>query len=104
MSTKVFMHGLNGKMGQTISRLIEKSDTIELSGGAGSKELFDSNKNNLTKDNANFLKLLNDSDVIIDFTNDIGNESLFDFLKSQLLHYRNYINFFENPIILLSYL
>ena len=76
MSTKVFMHGLNGKMGQTISRLIEKSDTIELSGGAGSKELFDSNKNVLTKDDANFLKLLNNSDVIVDFTNDIGNEKL----------------------------
>ena len=45
MGTKVFMHGLNGKMGQTISRLIEKSESFSLSGGASSKELFDSNKN-----------------------------------------------------------
>ena len=44
MSTKVFMHGLNGKMGQTISRLIEKSDTIELSGGAGSKSCLTQTK------------------------------------------------------------
>ena len=83
MSTKVFMHGLNGKMGQTISRLVEKSDTIEFSGGAGSKELYDSSKNVLAKDNTNFTKLLNSSDVIVDFTNDIGNKSLFDFIKSQ---------------------
>ena len=80
MSTKVFMHGLNGKMGQTISRLIEKSDKIEFTGGAGSKELYDSSKNVLVKDNTNFTKLLDSSDVIVDFTNDIGNKSLFDFI------------------------
>ena len=62
--TRVIMHGCNGKMGQTITRLIEEEETIEIVAGV---DVSDHIKNNYPV----FKSIAEcdvDADVIIDFS------------------------------------
>ena len=73
--TKVIMHGCNGKMGQTISRLIETDEAIEIVAGV---DVFDGISNtypvfkSITECNV-------DADVVIDFSSPVCMDALLDY-------------------------
>ena len=81
MGTKLFIHGFNGRMGQTIHSLVNESESFSFVGGASSSALFKADLTNVEKSSESFNELVNACDVIVDFSNDLGNKSLFEYLK-----------------------
>lgn len=69
MAIKIWLHGLNGRMGQEIEKHMASSEDLKIIGGSGYG-------NEITAPYTSLGKGLAAADVIIDFTNQEGNEVL----------------------------
>ena len=78
MSLKVFINGFTGRMGKSMLEQITENSNFEFIGGAGSRSLFDKDLNESSINDKDFNELVSKSDVIIDFSNDKGNEALLE--------------------------
>lgn len=79
--TKIIMHGCNGRMGQTITKLVEEDEGVEIVAGIDS---YDGIKNSYPVftniDDCNI-----EADVIIDFSNASAIDKLIEYCKSKKL-------------------
>ncbi|MBE5881792.1 MAG: 4-hydroxy-tetrahydrodipicolinate reductase [Lachnospiraceae bacterium] len=73
--TKVIMHGCNGKMGQTITRLIETDEAIEIAAGV---DVYDGISNTYPVFK-NIAECDVEADVVIDFSSPVCMDALLDY-------------------------
>jgi 4-hydroxy-tetrahydrodipicolinate reductase len=66
VTTRVAICGITGRMGQTLVRLIDSADDLELAGGVADAADTDSARNIVTAENST--ALLENADVLIDFS------------------------------------
>ena len=78
-SSKVWIHGYNGRMGQTIQKLLEQEGLgLEVFGGSGRNYIKNPFQEKKEVDSAVLSHDLAKIDVIIDFSNSEGNDLLFE--------------------------
>ena len=82
MSINIFINGFMGRMGQNILEQAKENKSFNFIGGCGSKAIYDSSENELDNTDDNFKDIVSKADVIIDFSNDLGNEALLNRIKS----------------------
>lgn len=82
MSTKVWIHGIRGKMGQWLMESIHQSSHYELIGGSGKNhiELYE-NGHKLSESKVTIEDAISQSHLIIDFSTVAGNASLLEVVQ-----------------------
>ena len=81
-TTKLFLNGFNGKMGQAITRMAHTSPKYEVVGGSALNEIATCQGETYKPSSSDLIDLINEADVLVDFSSAAGNASLFKTLKS----------------------
>lgn len=77
--TKVILHGCNGRMGQVITRLVDKDDSVEIVAGVDLN--LDLNNKYSVYNDINDCK--EEADVIIDFANAVAVDNLLEYARTR---------------------